>query len=157
MIEFLSDIDTQLLLFFNGIHSPFWDYFMSAFTGKVIWVPMYASILYILLKNFHWKVALCYVVAIALTITFADQMCNSFLRPLVGRLRPSNPENPIADLVYIVNGRRGGGFGFPSCHAANTCHISDLFVPQTLVKHIYRTLGIYQLLYTPVSGIALSR
>ena len=98
MIEFLSDIDTQLLLFFNGIHSPFWDYFMSAFTGKVIWVPMYASILYILLKNFHWKVALCYVVAIALTITFADQMCNSFLRPLVGRLRPSNPENPIADL-----------------------------------------------------------
>ena len=74
MIEFLSDIDTQLLLFFNGIHSPFWDYFMSAFTGKVIWVPMYASILYILLKNFHWKVALCYVVAIALTITFADQI-----------------------------------------------------------------------------------
>lgn len=120
MIEFLSDIDTQLLLFFNGIHSPFWDYFMSAFTGKFIWVPMYASILYILLKNFHWKVALCYVVAIALTITFADQMCNSFLRPLVGRLRPSNPENPIADLVYIVNGRQGGGFGFPSCHAANS-------------------------------------
>ena len=31
-----------------------------------------------------------------------------------------NPENPIADLVYIVNGRRGGGFGFPSCHAANS-------------------------------------
>ena len=57
MIEFLSDIDTQLLLFFNGIHSPFWDYFMSAFTGKVIWVPMYASILYILLKNFHRNVA----------------------------------------------------------------------------------------------------
>ena len=53
MIEFLSDIDTQLLLFFNGIHSPFWDYFMSAFTGKVIWVPMYASILYILLKLPH--------------------------------------------------------------------------------------------------------
>ena len=120
MTEFLSDIDTQLLMCFNGIHSPFWDYFMSAFTGKVIWVPMYASILYILLKNFHWKVALCYVIAIALTITFADQMCNSFLRPLVGRLRPSNPENPIADLVYIVNGRRGGGFGFPSCHAANS-------------------------------------
>lgn len=83
MIEFLSDIDTQLLLFFNGIHSPFWDYFMSAFTGKVIWVPMYASILYILLKNFHWKVALCYVVAIALTITFADQMFCLFLAPNV--------------------------------------------------------------------------
>ena len=81
---------------------------------------MYATILYVLLKNFHWKVAICYVVAIALTITFADQMCNSLIRPLVGRLRPSNPESPIADLVYIVNGKHGGGFGFPSCHAANS-------------------------------------
>ena len=52
MIEFLSDIDTQLLLFFNGIHSPFWDYFMSAFTGKVIWVRC-MPVSYILLKNFH--------------------------------------------------------------------------------------------------------
>ena len=95
IIQSLSDIDTNVLLFCNGIHSPFWDYFMSAFTGKVIWVPMYATILYVLLKNFHWKVAICYVVAIALTITFADQMCNSLIRPLVGRLRPSNPENPI--------------------------------------------------------------
>ena len=36
IIQSLSDIDTNVLLFFNGIHSPFWDYFMSAFTGKVI-------------------------------------------------------------------------------------------------------------------------
>lgn len=117
MIEFLSDIDTQLLLFFNGIHSPFWDYFMSAFTGKVIWVPMYASILYILLKNFHWKVALCYVVAIALTITFADQMCNSFLRPLVGRLRPSNPEKSDSGfgLYCEWKTRRRIRFSFLSC------------------------------------------
>ena len=120
MIEFLSDIDTQLLLFFNGIHSPFWDYFMSAFTGKVIWVPMYASILYILLKNFHWKVALCYVVAIALTITFADQMCNSFLRPLVGRL----------GLYCEWKTRRRIRFPFLSCcQFFRTCHISDLPVP----------------------------
>lgn len=131
MIEFLSDIDTQLLLFFNGIHSPFWDYFMSAFTGKVIWVPMYASILYILLKNFHWKVALCYVVAIALTITFADQMCNSFLRPLVGRLRPSNPETDSGFGLYCEwKTRRRIRFPFLSCcQFFRTCHISDLPVP----------------------------
>lgn len=120
MIEFLSDIDTQVFLFFNGIHTPFWDYFMTSFTGKIIWVPMYASILYILLRNFHWKAVLFFVVAITLTITFADQMCSTFIRPYVGRMRPSNLENPIVDLVYIVNGKRGGGFGFPSCHAANS-------------------------------------
>ena len=102
IINFLSEVDTNVFLFFNGIHSPFWDYFMSAFTGKIIWVPMYATILYILLINFHWKVVLCYVAAIALTITFA------------------NLENPIVDLVHIVNGYRGGSYGFPSCHAANS-------------------------------------
>ena len=120
IINFLSEVDTNVFLFFNGIHSPFWDYFMSAFTGKIIWVPMYATILYILLINFHWKVVLCYVAAIALTITFADQMCSSIIRPVVARLRPANLENPIVDLVHIVNGYRGGSYGFPSCHAANS-------------------------------------
>lgn len=120
IVTFLSEIDTHLFLFFNGMHAPFWDYFMKAFTGKIIWVPMYASILYLLLKNFHWKAVLCYVVAIALIITFADQMCSSLIRPVVARLRPANPENPIVDLVHIVNGYRGGRYGFPSCHAANS-------------------------------------
>ena len=120
IVQYLSEIDTNIFLSFNGIHSPFWDYFMSSFTGKFIWIPMYATILYILLKNFHWKVVMCYVAAIALTITFADQMCSSIIRPVVARLRPANPENPIVDLVYIVNGYRGGSYGFPSCHAANS-------------------------------------
>lgn len=46
IVQFLSEIDTNIFLSFNGIHSPFWDYFMSSFTGKIIWVPMYATILY---------------------------------------------------------------------------------------------------------------
>ena len=44
----------------------------------------------------------------------------TLIRPYVERLRPSNLENPISDMVHIVNGRRGGRYGFPSCHAANT-------------------------------------
>ena len=49
IVQYLSEIDTNIFLYFNGIHSPFWDYFMSSFTGKFIWIPMYATILYILL------------------------------------------------------------------------------------------------------------
>ena len=120
LIKFLSEIDTDIFLYLNGIHSPFWDYFMASFTGKIIWVPMYATILYILLKNFHWKAVLCYVAAIALTITFADQICSSLIRPVVARLRPGNLESPIVDMVHIVNGYRGGRYSFPSCHAANS-------------------------------------
>lgn len=35
IVQFLSEIDTNIFLSFNGIHSPFWDYFMSSFTGKI--------------------------------------------------------------------------------------------------------------------------
>ena len=123
-IQSLDQVDQNILLYLNGIHHTFWDHFMSTFTGKWIWVPMYASILYVLIKNFHWKVVLFCLVAIALTITFADQICATVIRPLVERPRPSNPASPIADLVHIVNGRRGGGFGFPSCHASNSFGIA---------------------------------
>ena len=60
MIEFLFGYRHPTAFVLHGIHSPFWDYFMSAFTGKVIWVPMYASILYILASsNFQFGRWLC--------------------------------------------------------------------------------------------------
>lgn len=120
IIQILNQIDTQIFLFFNGMHTTFGDYFMSIFTGKWIWVPMYASILFVLFKNYDWKVVLGCIVTIALTITFADQVCASLIRPAVERYRPSNLNSPIVDLVHIVNDRRGGQYGFPSCHASNS-------------------------------------
>ena len=120
LIQSLADADQTSFLFLNSFHSSFWDYFMTVYTGKFIWVPMYVSILYVLLRNYDWKTVLFCLIAIALTITFADQICATVIRPIVERPRPSNPASPIADLVYIVNDRRGGGYGFPSCHASNS-------------------------------------
>ena len=68
------------------------------------------------------------VSAIALTITFADQVCATLIRPWVARPRPANEFSPIADLVYIVNERRGGRFGFPSCHASNSFGLAFFLV-----------------------------
>ncbi len=120
MLDFLNDIDTQILLFLNNMHLPFFDHFMMAFTGRFIWVPMYATILYILFKRFGYKVAICYTIAIPLVIICADQLCATIIRPWVERLRPANINNPISNLVHIVDNYRGGKYGFPSCHAANS-------------------------------------
>ena len=150
IIQYLSEIDTNVFLYFNGIHSPFWDYFMTSFTGKIIWVPMYATILYILLKNFHWKAALCYVAAIALIITFADQMCSSIIRPVVARLRPSNPESPIVSWRELR-------FPVVSCSQfIRSCYVRGLHVPQTLAKHFHYRMGLLQLLHTRISRGTLS-
>ena len=83
LLQSLVEADQNLLLYLNGFHNTFGDYFMPVFTGKWIWVPMYASILYVLLKNFNWKVVLFCLIGIALTITFADQVCATVIRPIV--------------------------------------------------------------------------
>lgn len=112
--------DTDVFLFLNGMHNAFFDSFMSAYSGKWIWVPMYLTFWYVMLRNFSWKVTLLCMVSLALVITFADQVCATFIRPFAERMRPSNLNNPISGVVHVVDGYRGGRYGFPSCHAANT-------------------------------------
>lgn len=120
LLQWILQADDQILLFVNGIHSPYFDTFMQCYSGKWIWVPMYLSIWIVMLCNFHWKITLCCMISLTLTITLADQVGASLIRPLVERMRPSNLNNPIAEWVHIVDGYRGGRYGFPSCHAANT-------------------------------------
>ncbi len=120
MIDFLNSIDTQIYLFFNGMHTPLADNFMMLFTGRFIWVPMYLAIALMLLKTFGPRLTGIYILAIALAITLTDQTCATLIRPLVARLRPSNIENPLSELAILVDGYRGGRYGFPSCHSANS-------------------------------------
>ena len=118
MIEFLNELDTQIFLMFNGHHSPFFDEFMKLFTGRFIWVPMYAAIALMLWRAGGWTKCLFYILGVALAVTITDQLCAAYIRPAVERLRPSNLENALSQLTYIVGGYRGGSYGFPSCHAA---------------------------------------
>lgn len=120
MIEFLSNADTEVFLFFNSMHTDYLDRFMMMFTGRFVWVPMYAALLYTILRNCPPRRALVTSLCVILAIVFADQFCGHLLRPAVARLRPANLENPLSALAVIVNDYRGGAYGFPSCHAANS-------------------------------------
>lgn len=120
MIDFLIDLDTDIFLWLNDHHCVFFDYFMMAFTGKWIWVPMYLLMMYIMFRKFGWRKASIYVIGVIIAIALTDQLCANVIRPIVERMRPSNIYNPISNEVHIVDGYRGGAFGFPSCHAANS-------------------------------------
>ena len=120
MIEWINNIDTQAFLALNSLHAPYFDFFMSLFSGKWIWIPMYAAILFAIVRNYRWKQVAVIVVFVALAIVAADQICASVIRPVVCRLRPANLSNPMSQMVHIVDGYRGGAYGFPSCHAANS-------------------------------------
>lgn len=156
MIDWLNTIDTQVFLALNGLHAPYFDVFMKLFTGKWIWVPMYAAVLFAVVRNYRWRQTLAVLVCVALAITIADQVCATLIRPEVCRLRPSNPENPLSEMVHIVGGYRGGSYGFPSCHAANSFALASfltlLFANRKLSLFIFAwaVLNSYSRVYLRV-------
>lgn len=119
LIHNLEQTDIQAFLFLNGFHCHFCDTFMFLYSGRFAWVPLYAAFLYVMFRNYPWRSCVSCLVTIALLVTLCDQTASGLLKPLVGRLRPANLDNPISPLVHIVNGYRGGRYGFPSSHSAN--------------------------------------
>lgn len=159
-LQWAIDVDTNIFFSINRMHNMYFDYFMSAYSGKWVWIPMYAAIWYVMLRNFHWKVTLFCMIGLALTITFADQACATWIRPYVERMRPSNLNNPISEMVHIVNNHRGGRYGFPSCHAGQYLRIGVfpvLSIPQAVAYSFHYGLGIADVLFARISRCALSR
>lgn len=118
MINWLIQIDTDVFLFLNGLHSSWLDPIMFQLTKQLVWTPLFAFVIYALFKN-HKKDAWWYLLGIAFVILFSDQLISSFMKPYFGRLRPSHqPE--LEGLVHLVNNYRGGLYGFASSHAGNS-------------------------------------
>lgn len=140
-ILWLSDIDARLLLIVNGAHSPFFDSVMWCISGRWIWVPFYAVLAYLLFRRMSWKRASICLVTIGLIILEADQTCATLIRPEIGRLRPANLNNPLSSFVHVVNGYRGGRYGFPSCHAANTFALAVFM--SLVIRHKWFTVMMF--------------
>ncbi len=118
LIQSLNLFDTELFLFFNGMHNSFFDGFMYAFTQIFVWIPLYASVIYLLIKTKKYD-ALWLILFLVLCIVICDQISSGLIKNTVQRLRPSH-EPSLNGMVHLVNGYTGGRFGFVSSHAANT-------------------------------------
>ncbi len=124
----LEQVDVNVLLAMNRWHAVWADSFMRLFSEKWVWVPLYASLVYVVARNLRWKAAALCVAALALTIILTDQTCATFIRPWVCRMRPCNLQNPLSQLIVMVDDNRGGIYSFPSCHAANTWALAVFFL-----------------------------
>lgn len=118
--QFVQYVDSTLLLGLNGLHNPVLDTVMRTVSCRTVWIPLYLLLFALVWRRYGLKGA----VLCLLAVTLADQLCGSWLRSAVGRLRPSNPDNPLSEWVHLVNNYRGGKYGFPSCHAANTAVVA---------------------------------
>lgn len=118
-LQRLIDIDKQLMLALNGSNSLYMDGVMKIYTSTVVWIPVALVLLFIVLKNNTPRASLLVVLGVALTILASDQMSSAFIKPLVGRLRPSlDPE--FMHLIDTFNDYRSGSYSFTSSHACNS-------------------------------------
>jgi len=150
MIEFLKDIDTQLFLFLNGIHSPFGDFVMYWLSHRFIWIPLYAFLLFLLARHYKWKAAIL-LLLVVLLITISDQASVHLFKNVFQRLRPCH-EPALEGMVYTL-GRCGGQFGFISSHASNSFALS-VFMALLLWNKV-RTMAIIMLIWS--SMVSYSR
>lgn len=152
--ESLIELDKQLLLFGNSFHTPFWDNFISIFSGKLIWIPTALVLLYVIIrteKRDSWWVLLFLV----LTIVLADQISSGIIKPLVARWRPTH-EPTLQGMVQLVHGYTGGRYGFVSSHAANSFAVA-LFTSLLFRRRLYTwtiflwaTVNVYTRIYLGV-------
>jgi undecaprenyl-diphosphatase len=138
MMEELIDLDKELFLFLNSFHTPWLDPFMLYLTQTYVWIPLYAVLLLLVLKKYKndsWAP----LIGIFISILLSDQITSGLMKPFFERLRPSrDPE--LSGLVHVVNGYKGGLYGFASSHAANTFACAMFF--WILLKANYKWIGV---------------
>lgn len=139
-VSTLIDPDRQLLLWFNGSDSLFLDGLAKTLTTAVTWIPLYVSLLYMVLKNNDDVKKVLLVLACAgLCVFLAGSLNDMLVKPSVGRWRPTH-DPVIGYTIDVVNGYRGGKHGFFSSHAANTFSIA-VFI-SLLVRSRALTVGL---------------
>lgn len=138
MLDWLMQIDKELFLFFNGIHSPFWDKVMWVVSAKLPWAPLYAFMLTLIIWKYRWK-ALIIIPGGVLAVALADQVSVHLFKFVFERPRPCH-EPALEGLVHIVNNKCGGKYGFVSSHAANSFAIATFTL--LIIKNKYYTWPI---------------
>lgn len=133
MLEILNNIDHDLFIFLNGLNNDFFDVIMQYISGKLTWIPLYAFLLYLVIRKHKWK-ALWFVLFVIVLITISDQT-SLFFKHHFERLRPCHdPE--LESMVHYF--RCGGKYSFFSAHASNTFALASfVFLSFRERKYLY--------------------
>lgn len=120
----LIDIDKQLLLTVNGSDNLFTDSLAMTLTAAVTWIPLYIALLYVVIRNNeNLRKVFIILLSVGLCVLLTGTLNDVLVKPYVARLRPTH-DLDIGTLTDVVNGYRGGRYGFFSSHAANTFSVA---------------------------------
>ena len=139
-MDAIIQFDKQLLLMLNGSDSTFLDWVVMILTDAKTWIPLYLSLLYVVIKtNRNLRDVLLILAAAGLCVLLAGTIDDEIVKPLVARWRPGHdPE--IGHLIDTVDDYRGGNYGFFSAHASNTFSLALFF--SLLMRQRLLTIGL---------------
>lgn len=145
--DWLNTLDTAAFLKVNGFHGAAGDFLFKWLTFKYSWIPFYAWLLFLLIRQQSLRSILTVITAVVL-ITASDQISTA-LKENTRRPRPCH-EAALKGQVHLVDGKCGGPFGFVSSHAANTMALA-IFLASVLTRQ-RKALAIAFLLYVAFNG-----
>ena len=65
-------MDTQLFFLINGYHTPYLDQLMFLISQKAVWIPLYASLLYVVWRNYSWRGLLTVLLMVGIGMLITD-------------------------------------------------------------------------------------
>ena len=117
ILDDLQALDERITLVINSLHFEAGDHFWQFFSMAEVWFPLYAAVLFVLVRRLGWKKGLMMVLSLAVTVVACDQIAN-IVKDSVCRLRPCYNSGMMDAGLHVLE-KRGGYYGFFSGHAAN--------------------------------------
>ena len=158
-VEGLLPMERDYFFALNGSDSLFMDNVMWTISGRFIWIPVFLFIIFLFFYRSNRKEAILVTIFLILVFAATDQISSSFFKPFFERFRPTHHPD-FKDMVDMVNGYRGGRYGFISGHACNSFGIavflSLLFRNRlvTLSTLLWATINSYTRIYLGVHFIS---
>ena len=159
LIDRFLPLERDLFFAINGSDSPFWDNVMWTYSGRFVWIPLFLFLLFMFFYKTPTKEAILTAVFFALVLILADFISASIFKPLFHRYRPTRYPD-FQQFVDIVNGYRGGTYGFISGHACTSFGIavflSLVFRNRwvTITALLWATINSYTRIYLGVHFIS---
>jgi undecaprenyl-diphosphatase len=117
----MIELDRSIFLFLNSLHTPFMDEVMWIVSMKVVWIPLYLAIIWMIFRQYGKRVWI--PLALVPVLVLIDDQGSTLIKNLTARPRPCR-EPALAGMVHTVNGYCAGMYGFVSGHASNSFGIA---------------------------------
>lgn len=147
-MQSILEIDRSLFQFINGLHNDFFDFLMFWVSNRFTWIPLYAILIYLLIKHYKKK-SVVLLLAIFSMVAITDQGSNLFKNSMK-RPRPCREEAQLNPPARTLPNYHCGKYGFFSGHASNAMGIAILI--SALLSPFYKKIAWLLLPWALING-----